>query len=87
MLGLTIKSPILFKERSMKIKLEEFKNKVPQHTIEIGNEVSNDYPVHYGYNYLIDNYVVNSDIEGTISQLKMAEGFSLDSVAKTVYIF
>lgn len=71
----------------MKILLEDFKKNSPCCTVDIGNDIPNDYPVHYGYNYLIDNYVVNSDIEGTISQLKMAEGFSLDSVAKTVYIF
>jgi len=30
-----------------------------------------DYPIYYGYNYVIDGKVVNSDIQGTARELKL----------------
>jgi hypothetical protein len=34
------------------------------------NVLKDDYPVHYGYSYVADGKVIQSDIQGTVSTLK-----------------
>ena len=72
----------------MKVLISKFKESKPDIQVDISNqELDNNYPVYPGYNYVIGDYIVNSDIFGTIFDLKLTEHLPLESVAKTVYIF